>query len=97
MCTEGKVLPFPPVRKATTGEMVEVPPIDCPDCGGSGKLEVEPDWEETGNKLNEQRISAGITLRSFCIDNELDPVKVSKIERGLIECPAEVKAIYNTL
>lgn len=38
-----------------------------------------------GAKLKKLRKAQGLTLREFCLANEIDPVEYSKLERGRVE------------
>jgi transcriptional regulator with XRE-family HTH domain len=40
-----------------------------------------------GEFFKQKRISLGKTLRQFCLENELDPGNISKIERGKMAPP----------
>ena len=40
-----------------------------------------------GEFFKQKRISLGKTLRQFCVENELDPGNISKIERGKMAPP----------
>jgi len=40
-----------------------------------------------GEFFKKRRISLGKTLRQFCLDNQLDPGNISKLERGLLPPP----------
>ena len=40
-----------------------------------------------GELFKQKRIALGKTLRQFCLDNDLDPGNVSKIERGVMSAP----------
>lgn len=39
--------------------------------------------------LKNKRTELGLSLRKFCLDNDIDPSNYSKIERGIIKPPAE--------
>lgn len=41
-----------------------------------------------GEFFKQKRISSGKTLRQFCLDHDLDPGNISKIERGKLPPPA---------
>ncbi|UCB57190.1 MAG: hypothetical protein JSV30_00955 [Candidatus Omnitrophota bacterium] len=41
-----------------------------------------------GEFFKQKRISLGKTLRQFCLENQLDPGNISKIERGKLPPPA---------
>ncbi len=45
------------------------------------------DYRELGQQLKASRIESGKTLREFCIENNLDPVTYSRIERGYVTEP----------
>jgi transcriptional regulator with XRE-family HTH domain len=47
---------------------------------------------EFGKRLKDARISKGITLRTFCLSNGLQPSNQSKYERGLLmpPCPEKI-------
>ncbi len=40
-----------------------------------------------GEFFKEKRIATGKTLRAFCVDSELDPGNISRLERGLLPAP----------
>lgn len=40
-----------------------------------------------GEFFKKKRIEAGKTLRQFCIENNLDPGNISKLERGILPPP----------
>ena len=40
-----------------------------------------------GEFFKKKRIEIGMTLRQFCLDNNLDPGNMSKIERGILTPP----------
>ena len=40
------------------------------------------------------RLAKGITLRTFCLDNGLQPTNMSKYERGLLKAPGPDKVAY---
>lgn len=44
-----------------------------------------------GSFFKAQRIALGKTLRQFCLDHELDPGNISKLERGLLPPPQQGK------
>ncbi len=44
-----------------------------------------------GGFFKSKRIALGKTLRQFCLDNELDPGNISKLERGLFPPPQHEK------
>ena len=44
-----------------------------------------------GEYFKEKRVALGKTLRQFCMDNELDPGNISKLERGLFPPPQHEK------
>lgn len=46
---------------------------------------------EFAKRLKDARISKGITLREFCLDNGLQPANMSKYERGLLKPPCPEK------
>ncbi|MFW5861817.1 MAG: helix-turn-helix domain-containing protein [Spirochaetota bacterium] len=45
--------------------------------------------ETFGTFFQKERQKLGISLRKFCLDNNLDPSNISKMERGLINPPSE--------
>ena len=40
-----------------------------------------------GQFFKKKRIELGMTLRQFCLENNLDPGNISKIERGILSPP----------
>jgi hypothetical protein len=89
-CIEGKLLPLL-INK----------PIDptkypnCDYCNGTGiHKERNERFVYEGKLLNDMRISSGVNMRKFCIENRLDAVQISKIERGLRECPDNIRKVY---
>lgn len=40
-----------------------------------------------GAFFKERRLALGVSLRTFCLDNGLDPGNLSKLERGLLPPP----------
>ena len=46
-----------------------------------------------GEMIKDRRIAAGMTLRSFCREAEIDPSNWSKIERGVIAPPDDTELI----
>lgn len=44
-----------------------------------------------GDFFKAKRIARGKTLRQFCLENELDPGNISKLERGLFPPPQHEK------
>lgn len=44
-----------------------------------------------GDFFKAKRIALGKTLRQFCLENELDPGNISKLERGLFPPPQHEK------
>ena len=40
-----------------------------------------------GEYFKSKRLSTGVSLRQFCVDNNLDPGNISKLERGLMTPP----------
>lgn len=88
-CMEGKILPAIPIPGK---EFDDYP--DCPHCFGTGKVIIDPLWIEKGNRFRKLRIDAGISLRKFCFVYNLDPIFVSRVERGLVECPDDIELVY---
>lgn len=84
-CIEGKLLPMIPIP----GKTIDDYP-DCPDCDGSGFVEVDGMWIKQGDLYKQQRLDRHLTLRAFCKKYEVDPVKVSRVERGLEPANKEV-------
>lgn len=41
-----------------------------------------------GEYFKKKRIGLGKTLRQFCLENNLDPGNISKLERGILSPPA---------
>lgn len=46
-----------------------------------------------GDFFKEMRIQKGISLREFCLKHGLDPGNVSKIERGVLGPPQDMKKL----
>jgi len=44
-----------------------------------------------GEFFKKMRMKTGLTLRQFCMQNDLDPGNISKIERGLAPPPSSKK------
>ncbi len=44
-----------------------------------------------GEFFKTKRVALGKTLRQFCLENELDPGNISKLERGLFPPPQQEK------
>jgi uncharacterized protein YbaR (Trm112 family) len=64
----------------------DVTAIICSRCDGAQEVPDEtPEWMEKGRELKNKRISKRITLRRACVKLNLDPVMVSKMERGCID------------
>ena len=71
--------------------------MTCSDCAGKGVIDAEVEWQKDGEYLRNARLRKNISLRDFCKKHDLDPATVSKVERGIIECPdtLKFKAAYN--
>jgi len=48
-----------------------------------------------GEKVKDHRIAAGMTLRSFCREADIDPSNWSKIERGVLAPPDDMDVLKN--
>jgi len=46
-----------------------------------------------GELFKTKRIELGLTLRQFCLDNNLDPGNISKLERSILPPPQHEKLI----
>lgn len=46
-----------------------------------------------GEFFKKKRIEIGKTLRQFCIENNLDPGNISKLERGILPPPTSEKKL----
>jgi len=44
-------------------------------------------FQRAGREIRNARLDLKLNLREFCKKYELDPVTVSKIERGLVDSP----------
>lgn len=91
-CIEGKALPAIPKK----GVDIDKYP-DCDYCNGTGEYIKDEGRIREGKRLSDIRVDNRYSLRKFCMNNGLDAVRVSKIERGLIECTQEVKEAYELL
>ena len=49
--------------------------------------------ENFGEFFKTKRIALGKTLREFCLENDLDPGNISKLERGFLSPPQHDKLI----
>ncbi|MEM9348436.1 MAG: helix-turn-helix transcriptional regulator [Planctomycetota bacterium] len=43
-----------------------------------------------GDYVRSRRAEVGLTLRQFCVDADLDPAYVSRVERGLRQAPSDL-------
>lgn len=91
-CIEGKLLPAIPIK----GKNIDDYP-DCPHCGGIGIVSVDPEWVVEGNYFKERRREYRVSLRKFCQMYDLDPVKVSRVERGLEPVDSKINDAYGML
>ena len=91
-CTEGKLLPAIPIP----GKAIDDYP-DCQDCNGTGVVDVDEKWIRQGKVYKKQRLERRVTLREFCKKYDLDPVKVSRVERGLESADKPIKVAYASL
>jgi transcriptional regulator with XRE-family HTH domain len=46
-----------------------------------------------GQFFKKKRIELGMTLRQFCLENNLDPGNISKIERGILPPPTNAEKL----
>lgn len=46
-----------------------------------------------GPFLKKKRIKLGMTLRQFCLENNLDPGNISKLERGILPPPTDAEKL----
>ena len=46
-----------------------------------------------GQFFKKKRIELGLTLRQFCLENNLDPGNISKIERGILPPPTKAEKL----
>lgn len=46
-----------------------------------------------GQFFKKRRIELGMTLRQFCLRNDLDPGNISKIERGILPPPTNAEKL----
>lgn len=92
ICTEGKLLPAIPIP----GKTIDDYP-DCPECNGNGWIEVEGKDVRRGKRYKQARMVNQVSLRSFCKQFDLDPVKVSRVERGLDSADEYLKQAYESI
>lgn len=58
----------------------------CDRCGGSGSISDDMlKWIEHGKTLKQKRLAKRITLREYCLANEISAVDRSAIERGMVD------------
>lgn len=60
--------------------------LKCELCGNTGKISKEKQaWREKGRKLKDERVARGVVLREEARRRGVDPVVLSKMERGILE------------
>lgn len=75
MCTDGKIYAI--FKKGVV--------FDCPDCGGTGSIHVDPAWGPAGRAIWEDRMAKEISMRDEIHRLGIDPSLYSRIERGLAD------------
>jgi hypothetical protein len=59
--------------------------MDCELCGNTGSIDAQRHgWLEEGRKLKDDRISRGLVMRKEAERRGMNPVELSKMERGII-------------
>lgn len=60
--------------------------FDCELCEKTGKInEKKNAWRKTGSLMKEERIERGLVLRKEARRRGMDPILLSKMERGIVE------------
>jgi hypothetical protein len=60
--------------------------FDCELCGKTGQIDSQKtSWCKEGRKMKEDRIARGLVLRKEAERRSLDPLTLSKMERGISE------------
>lgn len=59
--------------------------IDCDLCGSTGKINATKESILEGNRIKAERLDNGKSLRTYCKENNIDPIIQSKLEHGIIE------------
>ena len=58
--------------------------IVCDLCNGTGKINATEESILEGKRIKAERLDNGKTLRTYCKENNIDPLIQSKLEHGII-------------
>lgn len=60
--------------------------FDCELCAATGKIGKEKaTWVKLGEKMREDRVARGLVLRKEAKRRGMDPLMLSKMERGILQ------------
>lgn len=78
---EGRILALGCGKKGPVGLS-----FDCELCENSGEIdERKSAWREEGRRMKEERIARKVVLRNEAKRRGMDPLTLSRMERGILE------------